>query len=290
MPRGFSINIGINRVDPLHYGNTFPTLRGCENDATLMSQIAQSQGFSALPILGASATANNIRQTIANAAQNLNAGDILLLTYSGHGSQMIDELNGDEDDGMDETLVLFDRNLIDDELYVLWSFFRPGVRILFITDSCHSGTVAQMPQIDSIEESNNADEGFFKDDDVPLNEDGSPRLVKTISGNLQNNYYFRYKSNYDHLRLSLPSHTNIIIRSSILHISACRDNQFARDGIKNSLFTEKLARTWNNGLFTGNYEDFTMTIANQTGASQIPDFKIIGAVNSQFQAQTPFLI
>jgi len=42
---------------------------------------------------------------------------------------------------MDETWVLYDRQLVDDELYKIWSKFKPGVRILVLSDSCHSGTV-----------------------------------------------------------------------------------------------------------------------------------------------------
>jgi hypothetical protein len=39
--------------------------------------------------------------------------------------------------------VLYDRQLIDNELYALWARFRPGVRICVISDSCHSGTVTR---------------------------------------------------------------------------------------------------------------------------------------------------
>ena len=65
---------------------------------------------------------------------------MFLLTYSGHGSQVPDK-NGDEtEDGYDETWVLYDRQLVDDELYALWSKFAAGVRIVVLSDSCHSGT------------------------------------------------------------------------------------------------------------------------------------------------------
>ena len=39
--------------------------------------------------------------------------------------------------------MLYDRQLIDDELYQLWSAFTAKVRIVMLSDSCHSGTVAK---------------------------------------------------------------------------------------------------------------------------------------------------
>ncbi len=44
---------------------------------------------------------------------------------------------------MDETWVCYDRQLVDDELYELWGKFKSGVRILALSDSCHSGTVTR---------------------------------------------------------------------------------------------------------------------------------------------------
>lgn len=52
-------------------------------------------------------------------------------------------MSNDEPDGLDETWVLFDRQLVDDELYAAWLLFRPGVRIFVLSDSCHSGTMTK---------------------------------------------------------------------------------------------------------------------------------------------------
>ena len=77
------------------------------------------------------------------AAASLTTAIFSCSTYSGHGGQ-VDDVNGDEDDALDETWVLWDRQLIDDELFSLWSQFAPGVRITMLSDSCHSGTVLRM--------------------------------------------------------------------------------------------------------------------------------------------------
>ena len=62
------------------------------------------------------------------------------MTYSGHGGQVPDG-DDEEADSSDETWVAFDRQIVDDELYELWGKFKPGVRIVVLSDSCHSGSV-----------------------------------------------------------------------------------------------------------------------------------------------------
>ena len=84
---------------------------------------------------------------IQAAAKSMRPGDIFLLTYSGHGGQVPD-YSGDEaledpSDIIDETLCLFDGQLVDDELYALWSAFPTDSRVLVVTDCCHSGTEHQ---------------------------------------------------------------------------------------------------------------------------------------------------
>lgn len=70
-----------------------------------------------------------------------------------HNSWEIDD-DGDEADGRDECLCpvdVFDGNVIlDDELHEIFSNRHRGARILFLSDSCHSGTVSRfMPRFDS---------------------------------------------------------------------------------------------------------------------------------------------
>jgi metacaspase-1 len=141
--KGLSLHIGLNRVDDNAYGMAVPPLRGCENDARDMLALARAQQFEASQLLlTPDATVANVTRAISDAASTLKAGDFFLLTYSGHGSQMRDA-TGEEPDGLDETWVCYDRQLLDDELYALWGQFQPGVRIVVLSDSCHSGTVTR---------------------------------------------------------------------------------------------------------------------------------------------------
>ena len=107
-----------------------------------MQAIAHSQGFISTLLLREDATRKTVLTVLREAAEALDKHSMLLLSYSGHGGYVPD-LNGDDLDGQDETWCLYDGQLIDDELYELWATFRAGVRILVVSDSCHSGTMTK---------------------------------------------------------------------------------------------------------------------------------------------------
>ena len=138
---GLSLHIGLNRVDGAAYPFPVPVLAGCLNDANDMQDLARGKGFRPRQLLDEAATSTAVLDSIERAAGQLSAGDIFLLTYSGHGSQVPDP--AETGDRLSETWVLWDRQVVDDELYARWGLFRPGVRILVISDSCHSGTVSR---------------------------------------------------------------------------------------------------------------------------------------------------
>ncbi len=141
-----SIHIGLNHVDPDGYNGWDGELSGCINDATDMQSIADGLGYTSTLLIDSDATSCRVISEIGQAADELQSGDILFVTYSGHGGQ-VDDVNGDEDDSLDETWCLYDRQFIDDEIYSLWTQFNPGVRIVALSDSCHSGTVMRMMQV-----------------------------------------------------------------------------------------------------------------------------------------------
>ncbi|WP_016744106.1 caspase family protein, partial [Rhizorhabdus wittichii] len=119
-----SIHIGLNNLDVSSYGEQ-TVLAGCINDADSMQSLAAGQGFQTRRMVDEEATADAVIEAISDAANTLRSGDMLFLTYSGHGSQVSD-VDGDEADGLDETWCLYDRMLIDDELSQLWSRFEAG--------------------------------------------------------------------------------------------------------------------------------------------------------------------
>jgi Caspase domain/Domain of unknown function (DUF4384) len=80
--------------------------------------------------------------------KNARPGDNVVIFYAGHGSQMWDE-NGDEDDGLDETIAPADvvaENTdfdISDDTFNQWLGMLPTDNVVVILDSCNSGTATR---------------------------------------------------------------------------------------------------------------------------------------------------
>lgn len=141
MVKGLALLVGLKSVDPAVYGDDGAAgSRGCEHDADNMAKIVSGAGKYEIKTLKTrQATASAILAEIQSAADTLNSGDLFVFFYSGHGGRIADA-SGDEADQYDETLVAYDRQILDDELAALWLKFAPGVRIVMLSDSCNSGT------------------------------------------------------------------------------------------------------------------------------------------------------
>src|SRR5215204_5853897 len=121
MARSMSLHVGLNSVDPAHYDGWDGQLTACEFDANDMRAIAEALGYDeSTTLLTADGTADAIIGEIERAAGSLGAGDLFFVSYSGHGGQVQDRDNEGETDRSDETWVAYDRQIVDDELYVLW--------------------------------------------------------------------------------------------------------------------------------------------------------------------------
>ncbi len=141
MSKGSAVLVGLKSVNPETYNGWDGTSGcwGCELDVDNMERILKSEGYHTRILKTAQATRDNILSALYRAADNLVSGDIFVFYYSGHGGQQPD-MNGDELDGKDETLVAYDREIIDDKIHFALGRFRSGVRLVTICDSCNSGT------------------------------------------------------------------------------------------------------------------------------------------------------
>lgn len=94
-------------------------------------------------------TRKNIEDAFRRITEYSNAGDVVFVHYSGHGGRVRD-LNGDEDDGYDETLIPVDfrsaGQIVDDDILImLVKPMKAGVNVTVLMDCCHSGTVLDLP-------------------------------------------------------------------------------------------------------------------------------------------------
>jgi hypothetical protein len=279
MARGISLHIGLNQVDPAHYDGWDGALNACEFDANDMKTIAESSGFETSVLLTADATADAVIAAIERAAGELGQGDLFFCSYSGHGGQVPDRNGEDEEDRSDETWLAYDRQIIDDELFALWGKFAPGVRILVLSDSCHSGTVirnieADVPDPVSTREKADAQSPRYR---------ALPRdvMIKT---------YRAHAELYDGIQKQVPNSDQADPGATVLLISGCRDDQLSLDGFSNGLFTENLRAVWNDGAWDGGHAQFRDAIRARMPAKQQPNYMAVGAPNPDFEQQKPFTI
>jgi hypothetical protein len=136
------------------YGDSrVPETPGCVLDATQTAKFLETRyGFAgtAIKVLtNEQATAANIEQEFRQwLIEGTQPGDRVFFLYAGHGSQLPDD-NGDEQDGLDETIAPYDvnpetgsgeiRDDVFDEMIALLS----GRRAVLVFDSCHSGTISR---------------------------------------------------------------------------------------------------------------------------------------------------
>ncbi len=126
--------VGINQYPP-----GTDSLKGAVNDARSIEQALRKIQVQQIQVLlDSKATRASVINAWEQMVKQAQPGDTLIFTYAGHGSQQEDAPPLDEEDGKDETLVLYQGILTDDELTDL--FAKAGsYQIVFVADSCHSG-------------------------------------------------------------------------------------------------------------------------------------------------------
>jgi hypothetical protein len=288
--RGLSLHIGLNAVSPAHYEGWSGELNACEFDAKDMAALARSAGMRPTILLTKNATRKRVLTAMRAAARQLKSGDIFFLTYSGHGGQVPD-VTGEERDKLDETWCFFDGQLIDDELYLELTRFARGVRVLVLSDSCHSGTVTRAR---------------------PVPVEGAARS-KMMPPAVATRTYNGHKAFYDNLQKAVATESKTAAaidpdaalahvaisgrltdlakacKASVLLISGCQDNQTSMDGDHNGAFTEQLLNVWHHGAFTGNYTRLHAAIKAAMPRTQSPNLFTLGPA-AAFAAQRPFTL
>jgi hypothetical protein len=238
--------IGIN------YFGTNAELKGCINDVKNISQfVCQKFGFQNCLYLtddqqdaSKKPTYDNIINGMKWLVEGAKPGDSLFFHYSGHGGTAKDS-ETDEIDGFDETILPLDYTqngqIVDDVIYA--NLVKPlpkGCRLTAIFDSCHSGTVMDLPytyqcdgNVEVIE--NDVRKEIFK---KAINIVSS--LIKGNPAGIAENLM----SIFDGSLTSGSSNTNqqaVIEKrqhdADVIQFSGCRDNQTSADANINNVST-----------------------------------------------------
>ena len=140
-----AVLVGLKEVDPKkHHGwDGEAGCWGCELDVDNVQAMLEARGWEVRTLKTKKATCKRVLKSLEKAAGESETGDYFAFYFSGHGGK-INDLNGDEEDGQDETLIAYDGIIVDDELNEVWQTFAEGVKIIMISDSCNSGTNFRM--------------------------------------------------------------------------------------------------------------------------------------------------
>jgi len=238
--------IGIN------YTGTQAELRGCINDVKNVSQlVCQRYGFKNCLYLTdeqqdpqMKPTYNNIIEGMKWLVQGAKSGDSLFFHYSGHGGTARDT-GGDEVDGYDETILPLDYStagqILDDVIYDhLVKPLPQGCRLTAIFDSCHSGTVLDLPytyqcdgKVEVIE--NDVRKEVFK---KALGIVGSlisgdqNAIASSLLGLFDGSINFNASSTNNQQAIKKRKHD-----ADVIQFSGCRDNQTSADAKINNVAT-----------------------------------------------------
>jgi len=170
------------------------------------------------------------------------------------------------------------------------SKFGAGVRILVLSDSCHSGTVTR--------------------DRPPIPPPGT--RARLMPAGVAMRVYEAHKAFYDRLQndvakaaggqvtdpdaalsqVGTAGQASTVIgefKPSVILMSGCQDNQVSLDGDHNGAFTEQLLQVWNHGAYRGTYAKFHAAIRSRLPATQSPNFFTLGP-SATFVTQQPFSV
>ena len=147
--------VGISHYDTALTGYQWNNINGVE-DVNLLGSVLKNQGFTATTLLDEQATFDNIVSRITQFINKTKKGDIVYLHFSAHG-QPIEDLNGDEEDGWDESIVpvdaykMFKKGVYEGQKHLTDDLFNKYVKRLrekigptgflyVVIDACHAGT------------------------------------------------------------------------------------------------------------------------------------------------------
>lgn len=182
-------------------------LSGCVNDAKQWGGALRDLGFDVRYLLDQKATCRAMQDALRDLLTGARPGDVLVMQYAGHGTQLPDD-NGDEEDGFDEAFVPVDYHtgalfLRDDVVAATLGMLPAGVSLTLFMDCCHCGTISRFAPAMRADESQTDRVRY-----LPV----GPELLAAARSMRGARGRFR----------AMPSSA-----PGVIHLAACRDNEFA---------------------------------------------------------------
>lgn len=268
--KGYSLHIGLNAVNPIHYDGWSGELNFAEDDASAMYNIARKQKFDYSQILPTPmATRKRVLSEIRSIAQKAESGDLVFISYSGHGARM-PALNGTPD-ATNETWCCHDGMVIDKELLFLWRQFKSGVRIVVVSDSCHSGDIVRVPE--------------------DIEKQALERGAKFLPMHKSLAVFNKNSSTYKRIMKKLPVVDDTKLAVRVKQIGGCAVDKFSYEGDGNGELTLAINAAFDKGAFKGDYSVFFTTILKKMATNlQMPVLLNIGAADLEFDKASPFYV
>ncbi len=261
MPKGYAIHIGVNQVSADCYFSLYSMvpspLKACIEDALQFAQLSQSfQYAERYVLLNEEATVSRLEELFGQIEKKIMAGDLLLVSFSGHGGQ-IPDIDYDEEDGQDELWCLYDDIWLDDQLYSFLSRLASGVRVLVVSDSCHSGGMNRFP---------------FEDDTERARWD----QFHPFEGLLQ-----KTNRSVTDSQILRPA-----IQASVMIFAACREAEKAQDNV----FTKLMITVIQQKAFKGNYTQLFQSLFPRLPVRMNAQMLSLGPPDLAFSLSQPFSI
>lgn len=269
-----SLHIGINYVDQQYYKKGYiPPLYGCVNDMNAMKNLAASLGYETHSLENEEATCKAITQSIEQLGSKVAEGGVLLISYAGHGVQFSDQ-GGDMDgetDGKDESWVAYDGFLLDDSIFNSLAKIPNNIRVVLISDSCHSeGMTRFIPAMDG-EKVGQLERG--------IDERAARKILKINNQSLAD------------LRASAGTRS-ATYQAYVLNLSASRGHETAKEIDGNGVFTKSFIEEYKkvSGAKKEDYESFIKIVdkaVNRNGPLQEPNLTVSHNKSNAFKKQFP---
>lgn len=136
----------LTKVDPKKYGGWDGDCPGTDVDSGIFAAMCDQYGIPYTKLENEQANSENVLSKSVAACDSLGpSGGLLILYFSGHGGQVTSS-SKDEEDGLDETICLWDGQLRDKHIWSLLTRVPKNVRVWMVTDCCNSGTNYRKPR------------------------------------------------------------------------------------------------------------------------------------------------